>query len=466
MGFRHTNKTYSGLILSQICPVNYCIRDTAVNITVDNPNVQCIQNRGNLLCGQCLNQSSLLLGGYQCRVCSNAYLCLLLPFAAAGIALVIILSFLRLTVANGMINSVILYANILQVNKTIFFPKNTSKFLTVFIAWMNLDFGFETCFYDGMDAYAQTWLQFVFPIYLWMLIGLIILSSRYSITVSKLLGHNPIAVLATLLLMSYTKVLKIIIEVYSSADLDYPENETITVWLKDANVPYLQTKHLLLTVITTLVLIFLFLPYTVLLLLGYVFYRFTGRTSFRWLNRIKPLLDSYYAPYKIHTRYWTGFLLLVCCALYVVFSASSTQGSLLAIITAVTTIVAIAWLVGRIYEKLHVDIIAASVYINLIVLSAATASDTNPPELVNVLVGIVYVSMIAIIMYHFYQLFSASKLAMWMNRKVCKLYRLSKCIVQTQGGVVKDKPSDEVQENKMPEVSQTVIELREPLLDN
>ena len=35
--------------------------------------------------------------------------------------------------------------------------------LTVFIAWVNLDFGFETCFYDRMDGYAKTWLQLVFP---------------------------------------------------------------------------------------------------------------------------------------------------------------------------------------------------------------------------------------------------------------------------------------------------------------
>ena len=90
-----------------------------------------------------------------------------------------------------------------------------------------------------------------------------ILPSRCSIAVSKLLGHNPVAVLATLLLMSYTKVLKITIEVYFSADL----NKTINVWLEDANVPYLKSKHLLLTVITTLVLIFL------TLFLGNVFYK-------------------------------------------------------------------------------------------------------------------------------------------------------------------------------------------------
>ena len=116
---------------------------------------------------------------------------------------------------------------------------------------MNLDLGFETRFYRGMDAYVQTWLQFAFPVYVWILISLIIVASRYSIFLTKLIGSNPIAVLATLLLMSYTKILKIAIEVYTFGRLDYPDNKTVTVWLKDANVPFLQTWHLFLTVVTS-----------------------------------------------------------------------------------------------------------------------------------------------------------------------------------------------------------------------
>ena len=184
---------------------------------------------------------------------------------------------------------------------------------------MNLDFGFQTCFYNGLDAYQQTWLQFVFPLYVWLLIGTIIFISRHSITVSKMIGHNPVAALATLILISYMKMLKIIVEVYSSMELDYPDNTTVTVWLKDANVPYLQSGHLALTIVTTLVLIFFFLPYTLLLLLGHKLFRFTGRKYFGWLNRIKPLLESYHAPYKVKTRFWTGLLLLIRCALYIMF---------------------------------------------------------------------------------------------------------------------------------------------------
>ena len=315
----YENETYQGIIGYTTCPSYYC-KPGEVTLSLDNPDTQCDRNRSGLLCGECATNHSLMLGSSRCHVCPNTYFALLLPFAVAGIALVVFLSILRLTVATGMINSVILYANFVQVNRSIFLHTGTRNMLTVFIAWMNLDLGFETCFYDGMTAYAQTWLQFAFPLYVWMLMGLIIVTCRYSVTLSKLIGHNPIAVLATLLLMSYNKVLKIMIDVYSFARLDYPQHNMRLAWFKDANVLFLGSGHLPLTVVTSLVLVFIFLPYTLLLLLGYKLYGFSDRKGLRWLNRLKPLLDSNYAPYNTHTRYWTGFLLLVRCVLYSVFS--------------------------------------------------------------------------------------------------------------------------------------------------
>ena len=43
--------------------------------------------------------------------------------------------------------------------------------LGVFNAWINLNFGIETGFPHGMDAYIQTWLHFAFPFYIWMIVG-------------------------------------------------------------------------------------------------------------------------------------------------------------------------------------------------------------------------------------------------------------------------------------------------------
>ena len=468
MGVLYTNTTYEGLILATLCPVEYCKTGT-VNITLDNPDIQCDFHRSGLLCGACAANYSLMLGSSQCQVCPNTYLALLLPFTAAGIALVVFLTFLGLTVATGSLNSVILYANIVQVNRKLFFPVNTRNVLTVFIAWMNLDLGFQTCFYDGLDAYTQTWLQFAFPLYVWLLVVMVIFISRYSIMVSKLIGHNPIAVLATLLLMSYTKVLKIIIEVYSSVKLDYPGNVTVTVWLKDANVPYLQSNHLLLTVVTSLVLVFFFLPYTILLLLGHKLYRLSGRKYFRWLKNVKPLLDSYYAPYKTNTRYWTGFLLLVRCALYIVFllDSLSANKSFLAITLTFTVLGFTMGIVyaGRIYRKFYINLIEAGTYLNLIILSTTTGlTGISSGALVYSLVALSFITMVIICAYQFHLRYM-SKTALWRRLEGMWLHCRSK-LHTTNGDSDTPPPAINTSHDPHKIVTRTVIELREPLIES
>ena len=455
----HENGNYQGIIGYRTCPKDYCKTGELI-ISLENPDTQCDLNRSGLLCGECAINHSIMLGSSRCHVCPNTYLALLLPFAAAGIALVVFLSILRLTVATGMINSVILYANFVQINRRILLPIDIRNILTVFIAWMNLDLGFETCFYDGMTAYAQTWLQFAFPIYVWMLMGLIIVTCRYSVTLSKLIGHNPIAVLATLLLMSYNKVLKIMIDVYSFAPLYYPQHNTRLVWFKDANVPFLGSKHLPLTVVTSLVLVFIFLPYTLLLLLGYKLYGFSDRKGLRWLNRLKPLLDSYYAPYNTHTRYWTGFLLFVRCVLYSVFSLGDAHKSHLSIIITFTALVSMVWISSKVYISRIANTLEVSVYLNLIILSAVSSSNMVSAKLFNTLVyiALVFVTMLGIIIYHFHLLYIAQS-AMWTKMKDWMKHIISKPHTNPP-------PDTEVTSTPHNVPSTSVIELREPLLDN
>ena len=463
MGAQFLEETYEGLILYPSCPTDYC-QTEEVNFSLSHLDSQCGFNHSGLLCGSCAANHSLMLGNSKCQECTNLHLLLTLAFAGAGIALVVFLSFLRLTVATGMINSVILYANIVQANRSFFFPDSAKvNVLTVFIAWMNLDLGFPTCFYDGMDAYAHTWLQFAFPVYVWVLISVIIITSRYSTLATKLIGSNPIAVLATLLLMSYAKVLRNIIEIYASVHLRYP-NRNVTVWLKDANVPYLRTHHLQLAVVCSVFVGMFFLPYTVLLLLGYKLYRFSRNRYLRWfMMKMKPLLDSYYAPYQKHTRYWTGLLLLVRCALYIVFSFDSiggTDNSLLAIIAVFTILIAIAWLSVRVYKSFYVNAIEAVMYLNVIGLAAATSNKANSPSLVYVLVGMAFAIMLGIILHHFHLLYIA-KSAVWLKVTT----KLASFMQKNKLAKAKAEQSPLIPPLDTAIVSKSVVDLREPLLE-
>ena len=188
---------------------------------------------------------------------------LFITFALAGAILVTVLLALNLTVAVGTINGLIFYANIIAANRAIFIrPFNSSNILHVFIAWINLDFGFETCLFNGMDDYMKTWLQLAFPLYIIFLVVLVIVVAEKSQRMTKLLrNRNPVATFATLILLSYTKGLRVVIAALSYAMLEYlrtngsqPSVDRI-VWLVDGNVDYLEGKHIPLLTIAIIVLV-------------------------------------------------------------------------------------------------------------------------------------------------------------------------------------------------------------------
>ena len=189
------------------CPFDYCVQKP-VNVSlssVDSADKQCAYNRTGSFCGMC-KHLSLVFGSSRCQECSSYYIFLLIPFALAGIALVVFILLLNMTVATGTIHGLIVYANIFTANSSLFLPFATPNFLTVFISWLNLDLGIETCFYDGMDSYGKFLLQLAFPTYVFLLIGFIIVLCEVSKKIATLLGNrNLVAALCTLILLSYSK---------------------------------------------------------------------------------------------------------------------------------------------------------------------------------------------------------------------------------------------------------------------
>jgi len=158
----------------------------------------------------------------------------------AGLFLVLLLFLLNLTVANGSINAFILYANIISINSTVFFPhQHTVSPAYILISLANLDLGIQTCFYNGMDDYAKMWLQLTFPFYLILLAKLLIITSRYSTTIQRLTANRALPVLATLFLLFYTKILRTVSSVlfFYSSITHLPSQHTTQVWSVDANIP-------------------------------------------------------------------------------------------------------------------------------------------------------------------------------------------------------------------------------------
>ena len=136
-----------------------------------------------------------------------------------------------------------MYTNIISINDHVFFTDTKHIFTPVytFISLANLDLGIQTCFYNGMDDYAKMWLQLAFPFYLIFIATLLIITSRYSITVQRITARRVLPVLATLFLLPYTKILRTVSSVLFSYStiIHLPSKYTTLVWSADANVPSL-----------------------------------------------------------------------------------------------------------------------------------------------------------------------------------------------------------------------------------
>ena len=466
-----------GLILHPHCAFDYC-KLKSTKFILNDTDLQCEYNRSGLLCGACKKGFSLALGSSKCMQCSSTfdYLWLLIVLALAGIALVLFLLICRITVAAGTVNGLIFYANIVIANRATFFPLGVTNILTVFISWLNLDLGIEVCFYNGMDEYARTWLQFVFPLYIWTLVGMIIIFSYYSSRISKVFGSNPVSVLSTLFLLSYTKIIRTIITAFYFTVLEYP-NGPKHVWLYDGNITYLHGKHIPLFVTALVTLLFLFLPYTAILTLGQWFQAKSNKRAFSWINNVyvKPFIDAYHAPYRNKHRYWPGMMLCVRCLLLLVFAFNAlgdASVNLLVISFTMFVLTGMTKFTGRIYKTWYLDVIELSFILNLGIVSTATlyirsrtngvneSDRNNHTAVVYSSVGTAFITFIAIIFFHTYkQLKSSEKCKQILHHLPCQKTKRNANVEQNE-----DVTFDSGAQAIVAPTS-TDIELREPLLE-
>ena len=379
------NSNLSGLILHPYCPFDYCTT-SPISFTLSDADKQCNYNRTGILCGQCKPGFSLVLGSSVCLdSCSNAYISLVVVFAVAGFALVIFLFTLQLTISTGAINGLIFYANMIHIKHIkhmVFFHSKQNNILTVFISWINLDLGIDTCFYREMNTYEGIWLRFVFPFYIWILCIL----SRKSPILTALLGNNPVAVLATLFLLSYTKILHTITAALSFTQAEYPHNESKTVWLYDANVPI--AKWLPLAVFSV-VMFFLLFPYTLFLFSNQWLLAWSGWHLLSWMNspRIKFFLDAHNAPFKSKYRYWTGLLLIGRLLVQIVFAVNVLGNpalDILAISIVAASLAAWQSVWGSPYTNTWISILEVSFIVNILFL--AVTSMLNSLQLAAILI--------------------------------------------------------------------------------
>ena len=450
---------YSYLIYPY-CPLDYCLASNQiffVNLNIENgEDAQCANSRSGILCGACVPGRSISLGTSRCIPCSRTwplyFLIILFVALLLGVALVAILLMLNITVATGTLNGLIFYANIVGANSSSFFQSST-QFVNVLISWLNLEVGFDVCFFKGMDTYWKTWLQLAFPGYIILLVVIIILVSEHLTRFSRLIAKkNPVATLATLILLSYTKLLRTVIAALSSVTLHYPDGSHAKLWLPDASIGYLNRKHTPLFLAAVFILI-IGSAYTVLLFFWQWLLSHQKVIIFRWVKyqKLYHFIEPYHAPYLYKHRYWTGLLLLARIILYIIFALnlSGDPGvNLLAIIVITSSIIILKGYFGQLYKNWMIDIIELVSYFNLILLSAAVfftlKSGTDQSVAIYLSGAAAFILVLVILAYH---IFYEVCLKIWQAAKQKRVKLESN-----------ETPYYELMEDSKPKPTCTVIE--------
>ena len=310
----------SNIPVYKTCFYDFC-RQGVKTFKSDDVDYQCNPgyNRTGLICSKCKNGTSTVFGSNRCLKCSNKYLFWIPILAVAGIGITMSIAFLDITIAGGYINGFIFYCNCVDYFLPYLSSKGKLNYIFTLISWVNLAVGIESCFYDGMDELARVTLRLLVPLYLYIIMGIIVVIARKFKWFSKI----PISAsrtFATLFVLSYFNIFGSCVFLLGFMKFE-GEHFSYYGWMGDVSVEYGHNFHALLVVIATMLMVMYVLPIPILLLFPSLLYRF------RYTRKLKPILDAFWNPFKPNFRFWLALRSLFrfipfILALYVKYPAN------------------------------------------------------------------------------------------------------------------------------------------------
>ena len=166
-----------------------------------------------------------------------------------------------------------------------------------FLAFFNPNFTFDLCITPDLDNLTKLILQYVTPLYILLLMGVILLMTYFK-RISRLLGkHSILQGLWLLFLISYFNIAMATFEILycrlvGPVEVDGEGGDRRYVLVHDASVQCYSGLHLPFAIIAWIIAVFFALP-----LPGYVL-------AIMKITKLKPLSDVYCSCYKDSYRWW------------------------------------------------------------------------------------------------------------------------------------------------------------------
>ena len=422
---KFTNNRASFAVVYMYIPYHYTLAGNLTNnVFSDNSAAYEVFVSSN-----CQQGLALSLGSNRCVQCSENWrrdlIGIVIAAIIAGILLVIVMLALNMTVAVGTLNGIFFYANIVAANAdTYFSPFKSPDFVTVFISWLNLDIGFDICFSGSAFMVEvnifKALIRLAFPAYVILLVVIVIVASEYSSKFAKIIGKgNPVAVLATMILLSCAKLLNAIISSFSllywqpgygSRNVDVTLVESAMTVIEEVNNTTGFKIFAYFSLVIIMLLLLLCVVYITLVFSWQWLLRYQDRAIFNSVKyqKLRHFLEPYHAPYNGRYRYWTGLLLFVRAFLYIIAVSNFSldpRVNLMAVIFIVGGLILIKGVIAkRIYKNWLFDVMETAIYFNLVAFSALTWYNLdfggNQVAVAYMSVMITFILLLVVIIFH------------------------------------------------------------------
>jgi len=294
------------------CIHGYCSDGRSVN--TKDFDEQCKDHRSGILCGGCKSGYGTKTGYTGCEKCDGiGHLLIFVLFVLfTGIWIFFVTSFLRIYVSDGHTYPIYFYVNILFLFRNAIFP-TFHKHLRpkeFFYAILNIRGVYSFCVHNNITPLAMAGLDFTFPLYLLSIIILITLYTRLRGSYNERFGYSTTKVFATVLYICYSLLLDYSFGILNFVTILTPSSEQVR-WKLDPNVHYFRGWHGVLGGISVVILLMLF-SVAIVLLFPRQAYRF------KKVQRLKPLIDAFQAPFKLRYSFWIGLQLVLRVCLHII----------------------------------------------------------------------------------------------------------------------------------------------------
>ena len=306
----------------------------------------------------------------------------------------------------------------------IFLSFSTPDFVTIFISWLNLDIGFDICFIenrniDSLDQPFKALLQLAFPAYVIVLVIIVIVASECSSKFAKIIGKcNPVAVLDTMILLSFAKLFKAILTsfsllywqgAYGSRNVDVTRIPNVYIDVEESNSTEYKAITYILSAASPLILLMCII-FTVLVFSWQWLLRYQDKAIFKWVRyqKLRHFLEPYHAPYTAKYRYWTGLLLFVRALLYLISVLNFSLDPRVDLMATIFIVGGLILLKGatakRVYINWPLDVMETVIYFNLVAFSALTWYSLdfgrNQVAVAYTSVMIIFILLLGVIVFH------------------------------------------------------------------